>query len=48
MLYSLYGEGFDIYWEAADGFVDYQPYCQWPRAEKLQMPDAEKMTEMYR
>ena len=48
MLYSLYGGEFDIYWEAADGFMDYQQYRQWLRAEKLQTPDAEKMTEMYR
>lgn len=46
-LYKLSGEHYDIYWEAVDGYLDYQRYLQWLRADRAGVENSGEKMEYY-
>lgn len=47
-LYNLYDDVYDLYWEAADGNLDYLEYQQWKRAEAAGVDGSAEQVEQYR
>lgn len=47
-LYKLYSENYDMYWEAVDGFLDYQRYLQWVKADTAGVKDSDRQLAYYR
>ena len=48
ILYDLYDTPYALYWEAVDGYNDYQLYLQWTRAAERGLADSSAMAALYK
>lgn len=47
-LFDLYGEEFEKYWEAVQGYQDYLNVIQWSRAAEMDLPQSQGQAEAWR